>query len=104
MMTPRPGGAPDERKASQGMEAQSRLDLDFGISPLCLCGKNLGNQLAQSHPVLRDPKPTEPTKNRVKLNQIKPKSMPTFNSGCAVRRIGQRHLAACHLFYLHRLM
>jgi hypothetical protein len=40
MMTPRPGGAPEERKVSQGMQAQSRLDLDFGIFtlyPLRLC-------------------------------------------------------------------
>jgi hypothetical protein len=99
-MSLRPGGAPEKRKISQGMEAQSRLDLDFCIltlCPLCLClprrsdlarrnnvktatkagGKNLGNQLTQSHPVLPGPKPTEPTKNRVKLNQIKPKNNPT---------------------------
>ncbi len=38
IMTPRPGGAPDERKICQGMQAQSRLDLDFYISTLCPIG------------------------------------------------------------------
>jgi hypothetical protein len=37
IMISRPGGAPEERKVSQGMQAQSRLDLDDGISTLCLC-------------------------------------------------------------------
>jgi hypothetical protein len=75
IMTPRPGGAPEERKISQGMEAQSRLDLSCGIIPTSHPQvPNWAGQLTQSHPVLPDPEPTEPTENRLKLNQIKPKN------------------------------
>jgi hypothetical protein len=70
IMTPRPGGAPEERKVSQGMEAQTRLDLGCGITSTSHPHlPKLAGQLTQSHPVLPDPKPTEPAKNRVKLNQ-----------------------------------
>jgi hypothetical protein len=70
IMTLRPGGAPEECKVSQGMEAQSRLDLDYGISTLCLCLPIVAWVYWPAGAARK------PTKNRLNLNQIKPKNNP----------------------------
>jgi hypothetical protein len=104
IMTSRPGGAPEQLrqfkvlKVIKGIMPKSTVDLGCANAlPIAAQTSKPAHHLQQVHlpiwksavrqvwkPALRtlSPKPTEPTENRLKLNQIKPKNMSALCSGC----------------------